>query len=254
MFFGERIACAARRYEIDRRRTLAPDDRDIAPMTPAPRAEGVDDRHVASSDGSTAAVGEPRAAAERADALADLLARIAIGDQRAFAELYRLTSPHLYAVAIRIVRDGPIAEDILQEAFVSIWHHAGTYEVTKSQPITWLTSVVRNRCLDRLRRRELHTEPLARGDEDDPHAWEPPAEGPSPIDMLLASADARALRSCIDALEPGPRQAIALAFFHGMSHAELSAHLREPLGTVKSWVRRALMTLRRCLDSRGAQA
>ncbi|HJU24550.1 MAG TPA: sigma-70 family RNA polymerase sigma factor [Casimicrobiaceae bacterium] len=222
-------------------------------MTPAPRAEGADDRHVASRDASTAAVAELRAAAERADALADLLARVAIGDQRAFAELYRRTSPHLYAVAVRIVRDGPIAEDILQEAFVSVWHHAGTYDVTKSQPITWLTSVVRNRCLDRLRRRELDTESLSRGDDDAP-AWEPPAEGPSPVDMLLASADARALRGCIDALEPGPRQAIALAFFHGMSHAELSAHLREPLGTVKSWVRRALVTLRRCLDSRGPQA
>lgn len=222
-------------------------------MTPAPRTEGARDRHVATSDASTAAAAEPRTAAERADALADLLARVAIGDQRAFAELYRLTSPHLYAVAVRIVRNGAIAEEILQEALVSIWHHAGTYDMAKSQPITWLTSVVRNRCLDRLRRRELDTEPLAHGD-DDARAWEPPAEGPSPIDMLVASADARALRGCIDALDPGPRQAIALAFFHGMSHAELSAHLREPLGTVKSWVRRALATLRRCLDSQGAQA
>ncbi|HLX29786.1 MAG TPA: sigma-70 family RNA polymerase sigma factor [Casimicrobiaceae bacterium] len=223
-------------------------------MTPAPRTKGARDRHIASSDASTATAAGPRTAAERADALADLLARVAIGDQRAFAELYRLTSPHLYAVAVRIVRNGAIAEEILQEAFVSIWHHAGTYDMSKSQPITWLTSVVRNRCLDRLRRRELDTESLTRGDDDDAPAWEPPAEGPSPIDMLVASADARALRGCIDALDPGPRQAIALAFFHGMSHAELSAHLREPLGTVKSWVRRALATLRRCLDSQAAQA
>ncbi|HEX6794301.1 MAG TPA: sigma-70 family RNA polymerase sigma factor, partial [Casimicrobiaceae bacterium] len=161
-----------------------------------------------------------------------------------------LASPHLYAVAIRIVRDGALAEEMLQEAFVSVWHHAGTYDVAKSQPITWLTSIVRNRCLDWLRRREIDTEPLATSDDDAP-AWEPPSDGPSPVDLLLAAADVQALRGCIDLLESGPRQAIALAFFQGLSHRELASHLREPLGTVKSWVRRGLGTLRRCLDAAG---
>jgi RNA polymerase sigma-70 factor (ECF subfamily) len=119
----------------------------------------------------------------------------------------------------------------------------------KSQPITWLTSIVRNRCLDRLRRREVDTRPLIADDDADAPAWEPPSDGPSPVDLLLAGADARALRGCIDTLESGPRQAIALAFFEGLSHRELATHLREPLGTVKSWVRRGLATLRRCLDA-----
>ena len=187
----------------------------------------------------------------RSERLAALLARVAIGDQQAFAELYGLASPHLYAVAIRIVRHGPLAEEMLQEAFVSVWHHAGTYDAAKSQPITWLTSIVRNRCLDWLRRRAIDTETLTQGD-DDSAAWEPPSEGPSPVDLLLAAADAKALRGCVDALEAGPRQAIALAFFQGLSHRELAAHLREPLGTVKSWVRRGLATLRRCLETAGA--
>jgi RNA polymerase sigma-70 factor (ECF subfamily) len=181
-----------------------------------------------------------------------LLARTALGDQRAFAELYALASAHLYAVAIRIMRDGAIAEEMLQEAFVSVWHHAGTYDAAKSQPLTWLTSIVRNRCLDRLRRREVDTETLTPRDDDEAPAWEPPSEGPTPVELLLAAADARALRGCLDGLEPGPRQAIALAFFRGLSHRELAAHLREPLGTVKSWVRRGLATLRRCLDAAGA--
>ncbi|HEX6795505.1 MAG TPA: sigma-70 family RNA polymerase sigma factor, partial [Casimicrobiaceae bacterium] len=159
-------------------------------------------------------------AGERSERLAALLARIALGDQRAFADLYRLASPHLYAVAIRIVRDGALAEEMLQEAFVSVWHHAGTYDVAKSQPITWLTSIVRNRCLDWLRRRDIDTEPLATNDDDAP-AWEPPSDGPSPVDLLLAAADAQALRGCVDLLESGPRQAIALAFFQGLSHREL---------------------------------
>ena len=188
----------------------------------------------------------------RSDKLAALLARTALGDQRAFAELYALASAHLYAVAIRIMRDGAIAEEMLQEAFVSVWHHAGTYDAAKSQPITWLTSIVRNRCLDRLRRREVDTETLTPRDDDEAPAWEPPSEGPTPVELLLAAADARALRGCLDGLEPGPRQAIALAFFRGLSHRELAAHLREPLGTVKSWVRRGLATLRRCLDAAGA--
>jgi RNA polymerase sigma factor (sigma-70 family) len=185
----------------------------------------------------------------RSETLAALLARVALGDQRAFAELYGLASAHLYAVAVRIMRDGPIAEEMLQEAFVSVWHHAGTYDAAKSQPLTWLTSIVRNRCLDWLRRREVDTETLTPHDDDDSPAWEPPSDGPTPVELLLAAADARALRGCVDGLEPGPRQAIALAFFRGLSHRELAAHLREPLGTVKSWVRRGLATLRRCLDA-----
>ena len=191
------------------------------------------------------------AGSARSELLAALLARVALGDQRAFAELYGLASAHLYAVAVRIMRNGSVAEEMLQETFVSVWHHAGTYDAAKSQPLTWLTSIVRNRCLDVLRRREVNTETLTPRDDDAP-AWEPPSEGPSPVELLLAAADARALRGCIDVLEAGPRQAIALAFFQGLSHGELAAHLREPLGTVKSWVRRGLATLRRCLDAVGA--
>ena len=194
----------------------------------------------------------PPATADRSGKLGGLLARVALGDQRAFADLYRQVSAHLFAVAVRIVRDGALAEEMLQEAFVSIWHHAGTYDAAKSQPITWLTSIVRNRCLDRLRRREVDTQAFAADDDADAPAWEPPSDGPSPVDLLLAAADARALRACVDTLDSGPRQAIALAFFEGLSHRELAKHLREPLGTVKSWVRRGLAALRRCLDAAGA--
>ena len=189
--------------------------------------------------------------ADRSASLATALARVALGDQSAFAELYRQTGAHLYAVALRIVRDGAVAEEILQEAFVSVWHHAGSYDAAKSQPITWLTSIVRNRCLDQLRRREVDTVTLASSDDEDAPAWDPPSGGPTPVDLLLAGADARSVRDCVETLEPGPKQAIALAFFQGLSHGELAAHLREPLGTVKSWVRRGLEKLRRCLDAAG---
>jgi RNA polymerase sigma-70 factor (ECF subfamily) len=187
---------------------------------------------------------------ERSARLADLLARTALADQAAFAELYRQTCSHLYGVALRILREASAAEEILQESYVAVWHHAGSYVAAKSQPLTWLTAIVRNRCLDSLRRRELDTVTLTADEADEPDL-ELPADTASPAELLLQGADAQSVRECVEALEGAARQAIALAFFQGLSHAELAAHLREPLGTVKSWIRRGLERLRSCLDRAG---
>jgi RNA polymerase sigma-70 factor (ECF subfamily) len=190
---------------------------------------------------------DPAKQLERNARLMELLARTALADQKSFAELYRLTSAHLYAVALRIVRDAASAEEILQESFVNVWHHAGSYVAARSQPLTWLTSIVRNRCLDQLRRREIDTITM----DDEEEGIMVAAEDPSPLEMLLSGADARAVGACVETLEAGQKQAIALAFFQGLSHSELAAHLRQPLGTVKSWVRRGLERLRACLDDAG---
>ena len=187
---------------------------------------------------------------ERSARLMELLARTALADQRAFADLYRLTSAHLYAVALRILRESAAAEEVLQESFISIWNHAGLYVAAKSQPFTWLTSIVRNRCLDRLRRRDLDTVTLTRDDEEETEI-DLPADGPTAVELLIAGAEARSVRACVEALEGGQRQAIALAFFQGLTHAELAQQLREPLGTVKSWVRRGLERLKQCLEQAG---
>ena len=189
---------------------------------------------------------------DRNQRLADLLARTALADQGAFAELYRLTSSQLYGVAMRMLRDTPAAEEVLQDVYVSVWHHAGSYAASRSQPLTWLTSIVRNRCLDHLRRRELATVSLHRdADDDSGEEMDFPSEGPTPIDMLLAGADSQRVRHCVEALEGAQKQAIALAFYQGLSHAELAEQLRQPLGTVKSWIRRGLERLRHCLDRAG---
>src|SRR5215831_1454660 len=190
---------------------------------------------------------DPGKQLERNARLMELLARTALSDQKAFAELYRVTSPHLYAVALRILRDAPAAEEALQESFVNVWHHAGSYVAAKSQPLTWLTSIVRNRCLDQLRRRQVETVTM-----DDDEASQVATEDPTPLERLLSGADARAVGACVETLEAGQKQAIALAFFQGLSHAELARHLRQPLGTVKSWIRRGLERLRACLDATGA--
>ena len=191
----------------------------------------------------------PAPETDRSARLADLLGRTALSDQAAFAELYRLAAPHLYGVALRILREPALAEDLLQEAFVNVWHHAGSYNALKAKPQTWLTSIVRNRCLDQLRRREPATVTLTR-DDDEPE-MELEGMGPTPEELLLSGADANSVRSCIEGLEGGQRQAIALAFVQGLSHAELALHLRQPLGTVKSWVRRGLERLKKCLDAAG---
>ena len=181
------------------------------------------------------------------ESLSALLARCGVGDQCALAELYRLTSAKLFGVALRIVRRQELAEEVLQESFVNIWNHAADYAAAKSQPMTWMTSIVRNRALDWLRRpRQEDT-----SDDYDLMAQNLRDESAGPLEQLANSADARALAHCLRALDGQQRQSIALAFQHGMSHSELAAHLKQPLGTVKTWIRRGLERLKGCLVSAG---
>jgi RNA polymerase sigma-70 factor, ECF subfamily len=176
--------------------------------------------------------------------LTELLGQCALRNQRAFADLYALTSAKLFGVALRILRRQDWAEEVLQESYVNIWNHAGNYAVAKSAPLTWMTSIVRNRSLDWLRRPQTETT----GEEYDikVEAWQDEAAGP--IESLLAASEAAALVRCLDQLEARQRQSIMLAFFHGLSHSELASHMKQPLGTVKTWVRRGLERLRRCLS------
>jgi RNA polymerase sigma-70 factor (ECF subfamily) len=184
-----------------------------------------------------------------------LLARTALGDRAAFAALYERTSGHLFAVVLRIQRDRAQAEDLLQEIYVNVWKAAGGFDAARSQPMTWLTSIARNRAIDSLRR--ASTQPMLLSttrdeddDDDGPDAVERHAdESPGPLALLDAACDARELHRCIDDLSPSQRQSVALAFYDGLSHAEVAEHLREPLGTVKSWLRRALQALKQCLDA-----
>jgi len=176
--------------------------------------------------------------------LAELLGQSALKNQRAFGDLYQLTSAKLYGVALRILRRQDWAEEVLQECYVNIWNHAGDYAVAKSAPLTWMTSIVRNRCLDWLRRPRVE----ATGAEYDiaVEAWQDDA--PGPMDSLLAASEAAALARCLQQLEAKQRQSIMLAFFNGLSHTELARHMQQPLGTVKTWVRRGLERLKGCLS------
>ena len=189
---------------------------------------------------------------QRSRDLADALSRSALGDRVAFKRLYSLTSGHLFAVVLRIQRDRNLAEDLLQDVFVSAWKAAGSFDAQRAQPLTWLTHIARNKAIDSLRRAQTQPrmESLHPADDDDrPDASQRLVDdAPGPAALLERASDARQLGHCMEGLSAQQRQSVALAFFDGLSHAEVAAQLRQPLGTVKSWVRRALMTLKSCLE------
>ena len=191
---------------------------------------------------------------EKSRALRDLLARTALGDRAAFAELYRRTSAHLFGVVLRINRDRGQAEDALQEIYVNVWRAAGGFDAARAQPLTWLTSIARNRAIDSLRRQQAQPR-LSSGEQDeDEDVYDRAADDqPGPLELLQRVSDARALGACMEMLSAQQRQSVALAFYDGLSHAEVAARLHEPLGTVKSWVRRGLLALKACLDKAAAR-
>lgn len=181
---------------------------------------------------------------DQTEALKQLLVESGRGDERAFARLYELTCARLYATALRLLRRADWAEEVLQESYVSVWNHAANYQPALSAPTTWMISIVRNRCLDWLRRPKLEV-----GDEDEELMLSIASDDPGPLEQLEASTEARALAECLKRLEDKQRDAIMLAFFEGLSHSELAQRLSLPLGTVKSWVRRGMERLKTCLST-----
>jgi RNA polymerase sigma factor (sigma-70 family) len=175
------------------------------------------------------------------------LAAVANKDVQAFRSLYDTTSSKLFGFALRILVKRELAEEVLQESFVSVWNNAGTYQASLAAPMTWMTTIVRNKAFDLLRRVDHAVEIDADTfDKDVMEAME--SSDPSPLASLQLTDDAKGLARCMTRLEGLHRQAIALAFYHDLSHSEVAAQLRLPIGTVKTWIRRGLERLRLCLQ------
>jgi RNA polymerase sigma-70 factor (ECF subfamily) len=178
--------------------------------------------------------------------LQQLLARVALGDRTAFRRLYDATAPSLFGVALRIVRQRDRAEEVLQDAFVNAWNRAAGYQAALSQPMTWLTAIVRNRALDELRSARQNADSMDDQEGEGVAAIEDTQ--PGPLGLLEQAADALAIRDCLDAIEGSQRQCLALVYYHGYSHSEVAAHVGSPIGSVKVWLRRGLDKLKRCLE------
>ncbi|RJF97695.1 sigma-70 family RNA polymerase sigma factor [Noviherbaspirillum saxi] len=175
------------------------------------------------------------------------LADVARRDPVAFRSLYDATSAKLFGFTLRILNKRELAEEVLQESFVNIWNNAASYQPALAAPMTWMTTIVRNKTFDMLRRLDATVEIDADNfDKDVMEALESP--NPTPIEALQLSSDAKALAKCFSRLEGLHRQAIALAFYHDLSHSEVADQMKLPLGTVKTWIRRGLERLRLCLS------
>jgi RNA polymerase sigma factor (sigma-70 family) len=175
------------------------------------------------------------------------LERIARQDQQALRELYDATSSKLYAIAMRVVGNVAHAEDVLQEAYLTIWRVAGDYKAPLSPPMVWLGVIVRSRGLDFLRRRTAERS-LAGQPIDDMLSETLASDTETALDASEASEQALALHECLRKIEPKQREVVTMAYFRDLSHSELAQQLHLPLGTVKTWMRRSLEQLRSCMN------
>ncbi len=181
------------------------------------------------------------------DQLIAYLKQIAAQDSAALRQLYDATSSKLYAIAMRVVGNVEHAEDVLQEAYLTIWRIAGDYKAPLSPPMVWLGVIVRSRGLDFLRRRKAERA-LAGQPIDDMLADTLASDQETPMDTQEASEQAWALHECLRKIEAKQRQVVTLAYFRDLSHSELAMQLKLPLGTVKTWMRRGLDQLRTCMN------
>lgn len=180
-------------------------------------------------------------AASGADPLAQALRRCADGDHAGLRTLYDALAPQMLGVALRLLRRRELAEDVVHDVFVKIWDKAHGFDPQRGEARSWIFAILRHQAIDVLRSEGRSTlvddfEPLAIAGEE-----------PSAESLVGRLSEMGALRRCLQRLDPVRRDAIVLAYARGLSHGELAGRLGVPLGTVKSWIRRSLRTLRECM-------
>ena len=177
----------------------------------------------------------------------ELISRVIDGDEDAFTSFYRRFSPGLFSMIYQILQDQKESEDILQEAFLQMWKKASTYDGARSGLFTWAVMISRNKAIDRLRARQRRTRAVDAAAVEFSIA---PVDDVAQADDLLNQSDERKkIRAALTTLAAPQREAIDLAFFGGMTQAEISSKLKAPLGTVKARIRRGLLALRDVLES-----
>jgi RNA polymerase sigma-70 factor (ECF subfamily) len=183
------------------------------------------------------------------DPLALLLAEVAAGREAAFARLYELTAGRLLSVARGIVGGRiDVAEDVMQESFVRVWRWSHRYDPDKGLAYAWLVRIVRNRAFTA--REQLHRREDGHGGPEEAEALAA-VDDVDPAERAVRSEGARRVNACLANLPSNHRRSIALVYFEGLTHRELAERLGVQLGTAKSWVRRGLAQMGRCLTGSG---
>ncbi|MFM9880221.1 MAG: sigma-70 family RNA polymerase sigma factor [Burkholderiaceae bacterium] len=162
------------------------------------------------------------------------------GERFALRSLYEREARWLLGVALRIVRNREVAQEVLQESFLLIWQRAGTYQRSLGSGRGWMYTVVRHKALDEVRR----TERLVPMDDDALALL----QAPDTAEMLPGLGDAQSLHRCMDTLDAHKRECLVYAFVEGYTHEQIAQRLATPLGTVKSWIRRSLLALKECMQ------
>ena len=174
------------------------------------------------------------------DPIADLLSRVALRDHEAFAQLYEKMSAKLFGISLRILNNKADAEDVLQEVFVKIWNKADTFQTGRASAIAWLSMITRNQAIDRLRTRKPgEVDILEREDIAD--------NSPSPEANAVASNEYERLENCLSQLKPDHAAAVKNTYLEGKSYQETADALDKPLNTIRTWIRRSLISLQDCL-------
>ncbi|MBW9091844.1 sigma-70 family RNA polymerase sigma factor [Rhizobium wenxiniae] len=171
-----------------------------------------------------------------------LINRVAIGDRQAFTDLYRVTSPKLFAICLRILKDRGEAEEALQEVYIKVWQKAKSFAIGSGVPTTWLATIARNQAIDIIRARKPVNDDI---DEVFDLADE---TMPNPEQSVAMADDGRRIDACMGELDQVHAQSVRRAYVEGLTYAELAEDLRVPLNTVRTWLRRSLLKLRECMQ------
>lgn len=174
-----------------------------------------------------------------------LVQRLLQNDVSAFETLYDRHSRRVYALVLRILQQAGPAEEVVQDVFLQLWRNTAQYDVTRGPFVPWLVTLARNRALDTLRLKSERQRRL----EDQTDELAPIVAAPQYEKELDEKRRAEQVRSLMGELNPQQKRAIELAYFEGLSHTEIAAALKEPLGTVKSWIRNGLMRLKEGLQA-----
>lgn len=171
------------------------------------------------------------------------LARMAHGDESALAELYDRHARLVFSLALRILQNRADAEDVVQEVFAQVWTQARRYEGERGAVAAWMLMMARSRAIDRLRARRARPETGG----DTPATQNVADAAPTQDLLLLSNEEVRKLREALDALPALQRAALELSYYEGLTHVEIADRLSEPLGTVKTRIRQAVIKLRESL-------